>query len=287
MKDVMKRSIGTAIGMTAGLLIYDQIKKSRSYQRLVIGQTREKKIPTLLLHGVHGDRRTMQGMIRRWGREGLAYKALQIEVSADGDMIVNGTWNQNPDNLNPLIQVFFENNDASADQQAKWLTRIMVFLKDKLEIDRLYLLGHSMGGVASMYYLTSEAATTDDTPIVKKFVSLGSPYKGEIADTLISRLYQLEKEGKRDFDEMYQHFMSVNQRLSPNLSVLNIYGDLEDGTESDGIIMTEDARALRDIVAHKVASYDEVEITGLGGQHTLLHENGEVDETVSLFLWGQ
>lgn len=71
------------------------------------------------------------------------------------------------------------------------------------------------------------------------------------------------------------------------ISVLNIYGDLEDGTESDGIIMTEDARALRDIVAHKVASYDEVEITGLGGQHTLLHENGEVDETVSLFLWGQ
>lgn len=43
MKDVVKRSIGTAIGMTAGLLIYDQIKKSRSYQRLVIGQSREKR----------------------------------------------------------------------------------------------------------------------------------------------------------------------------------------------------------------------------------------------------
>lgn len=285
MKKFVKQTLVATTSLLLAKYTYQKVKEWQYSRQLIIGHEKEQLIPTLMLHGVNGNKRTMQGMIQRWHRKGLAYKALEIEISETGEMFVNGTWNKNQDYLNPIIQVFFDNNNATALMQAQWLLKIMEFLKQKLEIDEIYMLGHSMGGAATLGYLTQSTQNAETTPRVKKFVALGSPFKGEIAQTVFSKVYQIEKEGRRDFDKFYDFYMEHRYGFPRDLHVLNIYGDLDNGTESDGIVETRSSAALKDIVDGLVQSYEEHIILGLNGQHTLLHENSEVDKLVADFFW--
>lgn len=284
MKKNHKKILYLAAGLGLSYGLFQKFKKLKTIREITEQQVVETFIPTVLLHGVYGNRHTMQGMIRRWELLGFATKILEIEVSAEGDLSVKGNWVQRNQQEYPLIQVFFDNNDASPEVQAEWLLKIMTFLK-KLGIEEVNMLGHSMGGVASLRYLMQSLTYQETTPKVEKFVALGSPFKGEIANTLFSKIYHLDRNGKLDFNPSYKYFMAHRESLSPELQVLNIYGDLEDGTNSDGIVETENAKILKEIVSENVASYEEYEIKGLKGQHTLLHENEEVDQLVADFLW--
>lgn len=270
----------------AGIGIYKLVKEKGRAKRMAVEMKREKLTPTLMLHGIHGDKRTMQGMIRRWRLAGLAYKALEIEITKDGEMIVDGIWNKKGEEGYPIIQVFFENNDATPVLQVSWLLKIMTFLNKKIGVEEINMLGHSMGGVAVLGYLTQASKYEELTPKVKKFIALGSPFKGELEDSLLSQVYQLEKDGKRNFDRYYDFFMVEREGIPEDLRVLNIYGDLNNGSESDGIVPTKNAAILKEMLSGIVSSYDERVIQGLGGQHTLLHENPEVDQLVADFLWG-
>ncbi|MGX6979894.1 alpha/beta hydrolase [Vagococcus elongatus] len=269
----------------AGAGVYRVVKNHRQAKQLALELKRERLTPTLMLHGIHGDKRTMQGMIRRWRLAGLAYKALEIQITKDGEMIIDGLWIKNDEGCHPIIQVFFENNDATPVLQVSWLLKIMTFLNKELGIDEINLLGHSMGGVAVLGYLTQATKYKDMTPKVEKFIALGSPFKGELVDSLLSQVYQLEKDGKRNFDRYYDFFMAERAGIPKDLRVLNVYGDLNNGSESDGIVATKNAAILKDMLGDSVSFYAEHVIKGLGGQHTLLHENAEVDQLVAKFLW--
>lgn len=259
----------------------------RRFSHLSIGHQKEQAIPTVILHGVNGNKRTMQGMMQRMHKQKVAYKALEIEVAEDGELFVNGSWGQPQGYLKPVIQVFFDNNDAPAERQAEWLKSVMVFLHDKLEIPVINLVGHSMGGVTSLHYLTQIHTFQEAVPVVTKLITLGSPFKGNVAHTIMSQVYKLEKseEGIRNFDANFAYFMAHRAVLPHELNVLNIYGDVNNGTDSDSIVKTESALALGEIVRGHVASYDEVKLSGLMSQHTLLHENPAADEAIITFLW--
>ncbi|MBP1040171.1 alpha/beta fold hydrolase [Vagococcus sp. BWB3-3] len=287
----MKKSIRNA-ALIAGTLTVSSFLLAKAinrkrFSRLSIGHQKEEAIPTVILHGVNGNKRTMQGMLQRMHKQNVAYKALEIEVAEDGEVFVNGTWGQTQGYLKPVIQVFFDNNDAPAELQAEWLKSVMVFLHDKLEVQKVNLIGHSMGGVTSLHYLTQIKTFQESVPRVSKLITLGSPFKGNVAHTIMSQVYKLEKseEGIRNFDDNFTYFMVERNKLPEDLRVLNIYGDVENGTESDSIVKVESALALGEIVKDNVASYNEIKLTGIRSQHTLLHENPEADEAIIKFLW--
>ena len=58
-----------------------------------------------------------------------------------------------------------------------------------------------------------------------------------------------------------------------DIKVLNIYGDLKDGTHSDGRVSNSSSKSLQYLIGNSVSSYKESKYTGESAQHSQLHEN--------------
>ena len=69
------------------------------------------------------------------------------------------------------------------------------------------------------------------------------------------------------------------------VQVLNIYGDLDDGSNSDGRVNNDSSKALAALLKGRARSYQELEIKGEKGQHSKLHESAKVDRAIIDFIW--
>ena len=70
------------------------------------------------------------------------------------------------------------------------------------------------------------------------------------------------------------------------MELLNIYGDLKNGSRSDGFVSVDSARAIYCLIKTWLPNYRERRIFGVKAQHSLLHENKHVDRLTAAFLWG-
>ena len=72
-----------------------------------------------------------------------------------------------------------------------------------------------------------------------------------------------------------------------DIGVLNIYGDLEDSTHSDGSVSVSSAKSLKYLLGDSPKSYKELEFKGKEAEHSELHENSDVADQIIQFLWGE
>ena len=66
--------------------------------------------------------------------------------------------------------------------------------------------------------------------------------------------------------------------------MLNIFGDLQDGSKSDGSVAVSSAKSYKYLINGRAKSYREVEIKGKHAQHSRLHRNAQVDRLLIRFL---
>ena len=79
--------------------------------------------------------------------------------------------------------------------------------------------------------------------------------------------------------------LKLRSTFPTNNRVLNIYGDKEDGSHSDGDVPVNSAKSLKYLVSGRAKSYREVEIKGANAQHSTLHNNSQVNRELINFLW--
>ena len=79
--------------------------------------------------------------------------------------------------------------------------------------------------------------------------------------------------------------MKVNNIGMPaDIRFLNIAGNLQNGTFSDGQVSVNSALSLRYLVRDVRRQYQEYIIRGKQAEHSLLHENEQVDQIIGKFL---
>ncbi len=86
-------------------------------------------------------------------------------------------------------------------------------------------------------------------------------------------------------DATYKPLLKLRSTFPTNTRVLNIYGDKEDGSHSDGDVPVNSAKSLKYLVSGRAKSYREVEIKGANAQHSTLHNNSQVNRELINFLW--
>ena len=86
-------------------------------------------------------------------------------------------------------------------------------------------------------------------------------------------------------DATYKPLLKLRSTFPTNTRVLNIYGDKDDGSHSDGDIPVNSAKSLKYLVSGRAKSYREVEIKGANAQHSTLHNNSQVNRELINFLW--
>lgn len=86
-------------------------------------------------------------------------------------------------------------------------------------------------------------------------------------------------------DSAYRELLSLRKTFPTKTAVLNIYGDVNDGSHSDEDVPVNSAKSLKYLVAGRAKSYREVEIHGKEAQHSKLHNNPQVNQLLINFLW--
>ncbi|WEV39512.1 alpha/beta hydrolase [Lactobacillus sp. ESL0681] len=245
---------------------------------------RAKSTPTIYLHGWGASGRSTAGMIAYAVKHDHARKVLTVTVQKNGKIHLQGNWPKTV--KRPIIQVVMQDNkNSDYFTTSNWIYHLMLLLKQKYHIKQYNTVAHSMGNLTLAYY-QERYGVKQSLPKLVKQVSLGGHFAGIIGvDDQVNHNY-LQKNGcPRHLNDTYRYLLRHRENFPTDVQVLNIYGNKQDGTNSDGSVSVVSARSLRYLLHGKTREYEEVEIKGADGQHSKLHENPHVNRRIGQFLW--
>lgn len=255
--------------------------------------------PTLMMHGWSSSLQAEEPLVKTAAAKRIVTEEMVIHVTADNHLKVQGklTGKKN----NPLVLVQFDDNRVGEIRYAHGLLRIVKYLHKKYDLREFNVVGHSMGAYAWVYY-SLNWGNSPRLPQINKMVVLAGPYdgimnkghanqptNGELAGLWDDEPHanSLNKKGKpKIIHPEYQRLLNRRADFPRNTRVLNIYGDLEDGSASDGLVSIPSVRSLRYLVEKRAKSYEEYRVKGNQGQHSRLHiDNPEVSDELTNYLW--
>lgn len=238
-------------------------------------------VPTVFIHGYGGTINSFGGMIQRLSNEGKTKKEMLITVQADGTLNVDGQLSKEKDN--PSIQVLFAANKDNEWNQTEWIYNVLKYLKQQ-GVDQVNLVGHSMGGVSSLRYLTTYGQPNDASEI-KKFIAIGAPFN-DFDDTANNQsIDDLLQNGPNTLASRYVDYSKGINNVPNKLPVLLLAGKLNENDMSDGTVPLSSALAAYSLLKTHGNPIDYQIFTGSNAQHSQLHENPAVDKAVANFLW--
>lgn len=255
--------------------------------------------PTIFVHGWTGDRRSEQEMVDAAETTKVAKHVMTIRVTPAGKLHFKGHLSHQHNN--PIVEVLFENNRAGEIQDARWLQAVMQKLRQQYHVTRYNAVGHSMGAYAWVYY-NLMVGRDKRYPQLNRAVLIAGPYDGIInnhklnqpTEPPLSKLWddkpnenRLLANGKpKIIRPEFQLLLEMQKNAPRQARILNIYGNLEDGSNSDGVISIPSARSLGYLLKGRVKEYRELEVTGHDAQHSRLHRgNLDVDQGLINFIW--
>ena len=246
-----------------------------------VESVKKGSVPTLFVHGYKGTVNSFKGMIDRLEGESKGQQELTLTVDTNGNVQAQGELSKEA--TNPMIQVLFEDNENNEWNQAEWIRACLVYLQTTDQINKVNIVGHSMGGVSGLRYLVTYGQETT-LPQVEKFVALGAPFN-DFVDDSGQNLADLLENGPAVVSSRYQDYQTMIGNLPTDTQFLLVAGQLSEVELSDGTVPLNSALAVYALLKqHGNPVMEKVE-EGEGASHSMLHENEEVDREVSRFLW--
>lgn len=257
-------------------------------------------IPTMFVHGWGGTIYSEESMATAAEKSGAATKRMVIHVTPSGKVKVQGTlkkWMRNP-----IILLVFDNNRAGEVKYTQWLTKVNRLLKQKYHVDQINLVGHSMGAYSVIYYNLLNG-NNPKLPHINKIIAMSGPYDGIINnhkrnqplsgplahywDDYPNQNKLLANGRPKIIHPEYETLLKLRNNMPKQARVINIYGNLENGSNSDGVVTNVSDKSLGYLIKDRVTSYSTVELTGPTAQHSRQHiDNPKVDSTLEKFMWG-
>ncbi|WP_390406473.1 alpha/beta hydrolase [Lacticaseibacillus jixiensis] len=238
---------------------------------------------TLYLHGHHGNGQSMLPLIHDAMWQAQATPALVAVVNNDGQVSFRGRL---PANANrPLVQVIFMNNHTVDYRQLRWwLHNVMQGLAQRYGVRQVNIVAHSLGNTAVEWYLL-RYGRQPELPRVVRWVSIAGNFDGIPRMHMQPRHNRIEANGRPDLLAPQYRQALLKRRHFPAVAILNVYGDLQDGSHADGRILNASSRALGYLVRGQAASYQEQRFVGRDASHRRLRFNRDVALATDAFLW--
>ncbi|MEY8662187.1 alpha/beta hydrolase [Ligilactobacillus faecis] len=271
--------IGCAL-LFGGWFIVEQTLRDTASQ-----QYEKTTIPTLFIHGYGSSYRAEEQMTKAIVKAGVTKNVIRANVAKDGNVKLSGVLPQNA--YNPLVEVdFSDNKQTDQHKNGKYLKNVLVKLQKTYGFKKFNVVAHSMGNMAVAYYMLDNASDKS-LPKLQKQVDLAGHYNGILGLNDEPKTYALQENGlPYDQTETYKELLALKEKYpKAQVQVLNIYGDLDDGSNSDGRVNNDSSKALAALLKERARSYQELEIKGEKGQHSKLHESAKVDRAIIDFIW--
>ncbi|AQW21894.1 hydrolase [Lentilactobacillus curieae] len=261
----------------------------------------DSNTPTMFIHGWSSSLLAERDMVTSAEVRGIAKKRMIVNVKSNGKIVIQGTikkWMRNP-----IIMVQFNNNRAGEVQYAHWITKVCKLLKSKYHVNKLNFVGHSMGAYATVYYNLMNG-NRKDLPTSEKLCLIAGPYDGIINNQKanqptsgpLSQLWddvpnknKILADGKPEIiHPEFKLLYRLRNNFPHQTRVLNIYGNLGDGSNSDGVVTNASALSLGYLLRDHVNFYQTYEVFGAKAQHSALHNNNlAVNKQLTEFIWSK
>lgn len=241
--------------------------------------------PTFFIHGWGSSYHAEQHMANAAKRAGVTDTIIWANVAKSGKVTFHGNIKKGA--RNPIIEVnLADNKQMSYRKDGEYVYDAVSAAKRKWGFQTMNLVGHSMGNLGIVYMLR-DYPNSDQLPQLKKQVAIAGHFNGGIGFGY-PKGSTIDADGKPSVEE--EHFTelkTLRQTYPTSAKVMNMYGDLQDGTNSDSEIPVNSAKSLKYLVAGRAASYQEKEFYGKRAQHSKLHSNPKVDRALINFLWAK
>jgi len=264
------------IGIIMLMIIVIMTKPSNEHHSATVKSTDstyiKSQIPTLFLHGYAGSANSEKYMVQQAKKKGVTKEVITAYVSEDGKVELKGKLKK--DATNPIVQIELENNkQGDLDLNAEWFKNFV---------------GHSMGNLSFAKYMLKYG--DDETlPQLNKEVNIAGTFNGVLNMNEQVNEISVDRSGKPSrMNPPYPELQQLkNIYKGQEIEVLNIYGDLQDGTNSDGRVSNSSSKSLKYLLGNSPKSYKETKYEGKTAQHSELHENKQVANEIVEFLWGR
>lgn len=253
--------------------------------------------PTFFFHGSSSSYHAEQYMTNAAKRAGVTKTIVVANVDKHNHVTFRGNI---PDGArNPIIEVNHQvqpghphngrppkNPGSKIPVDDTYVYDVIVAAKRKWHVKTMNIVAHSAGNIDVLYMLMHHA-NSNNLPKLKKQVAIAAHVNGFIHGGYPSDS-KVASNGKPSQESAnFTELKPLRKTYPRGVKVLNIYGDLGDGSHSDGLVPVNSARTLRYLVGLRAASYQERKMTGKNARHSRLHHNDRVNKLLIQFLWGK
>lgn len=254
-----------------------------NHKQVTSTQNEVKSYPvTLFFHGYGGTKHSMGGMIQRLSSRYQATHTLDLTVNTDGTIQTSGTFEQADKPV--LINVLFADNKNNEWNQAEWIYQALQFVKTQYHVEKVNVVGHSMGGV-SLFRFLETYQNQGELPTVEHFISIAAPLN-EFLDTSNEQSVDgLLQQGPTQISPRYQDFQNNIANFPKNVQVSLFAGQLSASDLSDGTVPLTSALAVNQLLSSQQIPVETFVFKGVLAQHSALHANPKVDKRIVEILW--
>ncbi|MEZ7608895.1 alpha/beta hydrolase [Staphylococcus capitis] len=252
-----------------------------------VTQHQHKLVATLFMHGYGGSEKLESFMVNQAVKKGVTKDVMIAKVSRNGNVTFIGSIDKNV--KNPIIKIEFENNrNGDFNENARWIKNVLSQLKSQYNINKFNFVAHSMGNMSFAYYMNNYG-NDKYLPHLQKEVNIAGTYNGVLNLNEKINEINLDQNGKPNkMNDDFKKLLSLKEVYKDkNIDVLNIYGDIQDGTHSDGRVSNSSSKSLKYLLGNSPKSYTENKFTGKTAQHSQLHENKNIANDIIQFLWSK
>lgn len=281
----LMKNISLFLLMIAGLIVLAACSNSSISQ--VSKTAGAKMVPTLFFHGYGSSTHAEDQMAESAVHAKASKTIIKAIVDTKGEVTLKGEIPAS--DRHPIVEVGFENNrNSNYSEDGEWAKNVIVKLQEEYHIKKFNMVGHSMGNMAIMYYMLNNYQDKK-LPQLQKQVDIAGHFNGILGVDDEPNKMKLKSNGMpMKMNKTYQELTQIRDSDAyKNIQVLNIYGDKNDGSHSDGDVSNASSKSLRYLVSEKAKSYHEEKIVGKQAQHSKLHDNKQVDKLLIHFIWNK
>lgn len=254
-----------------------------NHKQVISTQNEVKSYPvTLFFHGYGGTKHSMGGMIQRLCSRYQATHTLDLTVNTDGTIQTSGTFEQADKPV--LINVLFADNKNNEWNQAEWIYQALQFVKAQYHVEKVNVVGHSMGGV-SLFRFLETYQNQGELPTVEHFISIAAPFNEFLDTSNEQSVDDLLQQGPTQISPRYQDFQNNIANFPKNVQVSLFAGQLTASDLSDGTVPLTSAFAVNQLLSSQQISVETFVFKGILAQHSALHANPKVDKKIAEILW--
>ncbi len=249
--------------------------------------------PTIFVHGWGSSYRAERQMANYAKEQGVTNTIVWVNVAKSGKVTWHGTIKKGA--KNPIIEVNLADNKSVSGRESDvasayskssdYVKDVVDSMQSKYHFKSMNLVGHSMGNLQIAYYIMNNA-NDPKRPTLRHQVAIAGHFNGLTMEPGVKGITVNKQTGEPSkMLPEYKGLLNLRNVYPTSARVLNIYGDLQDGSHSDSQVPVNAAKAYKYLVAGRAKSYQEKQINGKMAQHSKLHENKQVDRLLVDFLW--